>query len=980
MFIILFLTVTGGIGGHTGLSKVITLDEIEKFPKIESHEGKNGTNGTNVEPCIAKVVEALYGIVDYTYTCVDINACIPVGVVMQLARTNLIDEDEKHCPRKPVTGFNEEGREYPPQKQPFRPYESIISYKTYIRENLNAEGLRNIDLDEFYEKIENNTDVQAVYSPHAFGRELQSLENHFYKLNNEIDFLPFYDSLVDRINNFSQTNNETTTVEDRKILAWLYTSAVSKAQGLKTNRYTSLVIDILTYFDSSIGTINRFNDANKIEIMNNTKNQYEGELNAKINEATNLISTEIQPEINNILGGFDTALDSLVDETIALENATEEHIHELEEARKKLQENMGLHLLTGIFKGIGQFMGFLGPLGEAAGAAIGTASSIGDQFIVDPNTPGSHFTLPPGVRDALDKAGKAVKETAKAKMDALDEEIKKFEDFINQPEGSVIRDITKTAIDDVKAALDEERKKDDPDKEKIDELNKKMVDLLKDEKENLKGDNEEFVKKADKYLTGAKNALDVINTSVNIYNQYKADQAKIDEISKNIEQAKEQLLQLQAFEAQIYQMMWPMINAMKGDILNLENDLEGRSLVSLDVQKWKTQSMLRDMKNILVSMTAGFEAGTELQHVVDKLNDAITTLIGIYDRIQEYQEQKRMILYMEALASTPFQQIQIQDPEMKGLINSLEIVVDANIILAQYLNAVKNFKQSVFPFAETYLAQYMLPSSLNLNESIDELTKVVTTQISTLNDKIKELNSSINGNDKDIFTGYFSSGSNVMDPFYVWTVENNKAQINDLLSGKKVMMNADVTESSKYNAVKLNFVGLEFNLRNDPDEASKIELKKTLNNFTIQMIHPGNSYYRCNNQFYLVGSTNQTLEFSYEKKAGTIDVPTSSNGVYDKIRGGNMVLSPYTLWTIQLFTDGDFSILEKYRDQVDIELYGFGQYVRRDANICNSDLERYYDLDASLSEPNNVRHGVLVETPPNKSNYLQLDYLLNKKN
>lgn len=84
-------------------------------------------------------------------------------------------------------------------------------------------------------------------------------------------------------------------------------------------------------------------------------------------------------------------------------------------------------------------------------------------------------------------------------------------------------------------------------------------------------------------------------------------------------------------------------------------------------------------------------------------------------------------------------------------------------------------------------------------------------------------------------------------------------------------------------------------------------------------------------------------------------------------------MSPYTLWSIKL-EKGDFNELKKYRDLIDIELYGYGQCVSRKVSICENNLEKYYWLDKSLSEVNLVDGKSLIETP-HGSNYLELDYI-----
>lgn len=203
---------------------------------------------------------------------------------------------DERCSRKDkYTNFNTNNQEQPPIRIPLRAHEPVNFYKSYLREKLN-DGLRNVDAFNMYEKIDENSEVQNTYNVIAFAQELQSLEKHFYSLNNEIDFIPIYESFLKRLEIYSKSNTaDVKSLENKKVLGWLYTAALSKIQGLKSDRYSNLVIDIQTYLDPT-----------KVEIINKYKDEYKNELDAKVNEATTFINKTILPEIDNIFDGLIT--------------------------------------------------------------------------------------------------------------------------------------------------------------------------------------------------------------------------------------------------------------------------------------------------------------------------------------------------------------------------------------------------------------------------------------------------------------------------------------------------------------------------------------------------------------------------------------------------------------------------------------------------------------------------------------------------
>lgn len=107
------------------------------------------------------------------------------------------------------------------------------------------------------------------------------------------------------------------------------------------------------------------------------------------------------------------------------------------------------------------------------------------------------------------------------------------------------------------------------------------------------------------------------------------------------------------------------------------------------------------------------------------------------------------------------------------------------------------------------------------------------------------------------------------------------------------------------------------------------------------MTHMGESNYRCNNDVYVINSHSLDLSFSFAEYEN--GMPKETDQAYNKLASSVSSLSPYTLWSIEL-SHGDISRLEPFANHVDIVLHGLGQYVEENAEICRTNLARYYSL------------------------------------
>lgn len=123
--------------------------------------------------------------------------------------------------------------------------------------------------------------------------------------------------------------------------------------------------------------------------------------------------------------------------------------------------------------------------------------------------------------------------------------------------------------------------------------------------------------------------------------------------------------------------------------------------------------------------------------------------------------------------------------------------------------------------------------------------------------------------------------------------------------------------------MKFNEIGSQFNLLN---ATLQQELNEQLQSFVVethdqqQIIH------------YVI------LE------SGTY---SNENNVYKRIKGNPPILSPYAMWKIQLrhTNAATFQKLTKFANHsIDLELVGKGQYLDRKDQVCNSNLEKYYEV------------------------------------
>lgn len=810
----------------------------------------------------------------------------------------------------------------------------MSEYKSSLQQAI-IKTENNAELQEFYQLIGN--EFYKIFNISIAFEQFQSYNNELNKMNTSIDLITFYNKLSRSIEILITTKSYRTET-DRKVAMWLYESILGKINRLDRDRDQNLIIDLQKYMDNAQENIRNLKRIGRKKIISDYQKQYKKEFKEKVDEITELINSDVLVAIDNAMKSLDNEIKNLIKEIQELEKAGEQNIEELKEKKAALKRALVARAIFGALGIVGGVCAFAGPIGMVTGAGLMAASSIGMALIPSEGSPPSRFTLPTGVNNNINEFLTKLKDNKNVKIDEITKYVDNLDNDVNTEiaKGTTDRGKHSKTLQDIqrqKNLLLEEKRKPEADQNKIDEYKKEITKLVDTKTEELKGKHDRMANIYKKAQCG----LVTTETSITVYNAIKYDVDKIEIVSDSIKQAENDLNKLKEFRKSIDSTLVPMIKNCHQDLMKFEQSLVNRSSASLDVAKWKVQDTLRNFKQSLQSSMKGFKVEAGIVECVNKLMTAFDVLINLYGRIQAYAEQERFATYLTDVYTADYTNMDIVNSEFKELVTELELTLWSDIVLSQYHSIVGAFKQAVFPFANFYIDDYQLPPDVEHGNNLANLIASAIGQIQILQSRSIEYNlTSINGHDKDIIISDFNSDTARMGPFYVWHQRDHSNTINDLLSGKPVYLLANVEDKENLNAVKFNKIGIQFKSN---DLAIENRIRKILKHAEITLTHMGISYYRCGNDIYQIIHSNQTIRYTYNNG----NDPTEKNSVYSKIHDGNIMLSPYTMWHIQL--EGiDFTQINEFKNLIDIELYGHGTYIHRSTNICTNELRKFYKL------------------------------------
>ncbi len=524
-------------------------------------------------------------------------------------------------------------------------------------------------------------------------------------------------------------------------------AAFSKLCNLQNTSQPSLIIDIDSYLDLIIENINTLQEKSKENAqwinINKYRNNYKNKLHEKIAEASEFIDKHISSEIDSIGDQIDEKIDILIKETIALQENAYVERKKLIEIKKRLEKQLLLRGIIGGLKLLGTFASFIPKYGAAVSAVIGLGTQVAEPLVLDQESnQAGQITLPEGIKNSLEASENFFINKKEKKIDYLNEQIDLLSQDIEKCPDKF--EDTKSKIKDIKERLNAAKNEGTLDIRKVGALEDELKGELK--KKNLELKKE----KQTPQLIKAKSVIDkfekagkVAGVSVDIYNKVKQNQNEIDQINEQIKQADQKIENLKNYETKIYNTMIPILDGMKNSIDDLEGQLGSKSQVALDVSKWQVQSTIKDIKLQMQQFTKGFQVKENLARCIEKLDEAMSTLIILYDRIQDCYQQEQLADYIANINSPFSLAINIEDEGLMNAINNPEIKIKSNILLGQFAMAKNAYTQWVFPFANLYLQEFNLLEHLELYNNLENLVSNAINQLEVIRTKVKEYNQTI---------------------------------------------------------------------------------------------------------------------------------------------------------------------------------------------------------------------------------------------
>lgn len=466
---------------------------------------------------------------------------------------------------------------------------------------------------------------------------------------------------------------------------------------------------------------------------------------------------------------------------------------------------------------------------------------------------------------------------------------------------------------------------------KIDKVNDYNYPSVK----NAMKQTQQSLKDLSTYTNDTQSYMDALITD--FQHKYEPSVDKLTEVQNKIKKMDKTISDLQNFEKKVASELTPFMEGISKDLSQINEHLQNKEHVEKIVTKWEIQKYLRYVRNLVGQFTQGFKVEPRFNNLLNELQLALDIVFEIQEKIDSYKDKAEVIGFVTSISNPDDRTYKDLGVANKQMVAELTLDMESNIIIGQYNELLSAVRQHVFPFAAKFSEfKYLTDiSGLTLNDKANNAIK----QIEEVNQKLMIKKSSVmTGTDDNIISGEFYSKHAVSHPFYVWSGNEYKKDIALLLSGGEILLKSDVYSSGVKNAVKFTNLDLQI-VADDPRRQNRLD--SITDHFVVQMTHSGSSHYKCDNKYFVIKSNVNTFEYSFTREN---KIPVKKNDVFNKVSNGDLILSPYTYWRIKLIDEQSFGFnnFNSFIGNVRLELSGYGQYLKTDNEICNSDLGKYY--------------------------------------
>ncbi len=329
----------------------------------------------------------------------------------------------------------------------------------------------------------------------------------------------------------------------------------------------------------------------------------------------------------------------------------------------------------------------------------------------------------------------------------------------------------------------------------------------------------------------------------------------IQAVGGEMEDLNQQLLALQKQKQKVGEYFPEILVTLGGHPEKFTEILKAKSAAGLALSKWEIKSFLSSVKGtIRTELSMGYtKSDQEIIRCFDLMDSLFTIMIEVYDRIQEYNDQKLLANYLAELQEAGSSWLaDYSDQMLKRAIVETEMLKAKNLLLLGYKHTMGSFALWAFPFASYLDADFQVPivKANSTSGLVQNVALSVAEQTRVLERKLSDYYSSIAPFDHIRHWKQFK-GSNVESPpavltdsFYIWT---ERDIITGLLKGEKLVLTPKVQRGpAAMDAIKFKTLRLDFKSLDKDREAALV--KQLTANFSVSMNHLGGSHFLCSGQ------------------------------------------------------------------------------------------------------------------------------------
>lgn len=828
----------------------------------------------------------------------------------------------------------------------YNPAEAFINYTYHAREHL-ANETQVSDLLGFLNHLNDDADLKALYdAPNVLITEFQSIEHHYFKLRNEISFIPFYESLCNRIVIYHKSFINNRSVDEVKAINYLYTAVKSRLFA-QTQAVHIGVVNVLKFLQIVRRKMETLKKKRRRDHIRKYRDEFKNELDKKITAAKSMIEHVVLPSIQRTIEEIDGQIKYLLKDLVDTENLAEMEKEKAEKNQDTMQMKLVFYAMLGPLKLAQTALTLLGPAGMLGGAVI-DAGVIAAENLIDKALPLEKITIPKSllIKKEVDRISNETKhhfEQLNAQLSILLEVLKPvFVRFKNELQplkidmnqlNATIQEVIKTnptlSVDLIKQ-VDNAR----------DELMNGVVFAMKFLQDQHS--TEAAVLNTIKALMRMKSFLAFGQTGLKIFEQISSDTGKLNEANSIVAEIDHELQMIRKHKLNIYYVMVPQLQLMAQSSNFLADNIDGKSHTSLVIERWSIQNSMKGVRNQFNQMSKSFLVNDDnIMNCIDKISTSITTVIDVYDHIDSYNEKAQLAELISGIAESAQDDFKdgFSDQHLKDAVEKVEMAIDGNLALEQYEIAMTALKQHKFPYAKNY------------SRWLEWHPNSSPTDIEVMDQKVNELEIELEL-EQITFSQFNDNGKYFMhsESFYKWDYGRYTDDITNLLKGNAILLNADINNSDlNWSAIKFKEIWIRILLKS---RSKQKHFDNVLRKFHLNMVMVGNDYYRCANRIYYF-TLEKLVPFKFIMENDRPKNPDIIHNNYGMLRSSEPFLSPYTTWKFFLEpidrVKTSFAQLEPFVNQVsEMLLEGIGQYMDEQflRQYCNEDLDRYYRLDS----------------------------------